>query len=117
MTFIGAIKNGFNKYATFRGRASRSEYWYWTLFVTILTICTSIFDLAAFPNSLFSPLNSIFAIITLLPGIAVVVRRLHDVNRSGWWFWLVFTVIGLIPMFYWLVKASDEGENSHGLLE
>jgi uncharacterized membrane protein YhaH (DUF805 family) len=114
VTFTGAIKSGFNKYVTFKGRASRSEYWYWTLFVVLLSICTQLFDVAAFPQSVWSPTNTIFAIITLLPGWAVSVRRLHDVNRSGWWLLIVLTVIGAFVILYWVIKNSDQGKNSYG---
>jgi uncharacterized membrane protein YhaH (DUF805 family) len=114
VTFTDAIKNGFNNYVTFKGRASRSEYWYWTLFVVLLSICTQLFDVAAFPQSLWSPTNTIFAIITFLPGLAVCVRRLHDINRSGWWLLIVLTVIGAFVLLYWAIKNSDQGKNSYG---
>ena len=114
MTFTDAIKNGFNNYVTFKGRASRSEYWYWTLFVVLLSLCTQLFDVAAFPHSLWSPTNTIFAIITFLPGLAVCVRRLHDINRSGWWLLIVLTVIGAFVLLYWAIKNSDQGKNSYG---
>ena len=114
VTFPGAIKSGFNNYATFRGRASRSEYWYWTLFVVLLSICTQLFDVAAFPYSVWSPTNTITAIVTLLPGLAVSVRRLHDVNRSGWWLLLTLTGIGILVLLYWMIKNSDQVANSFG---
>ena len=114
MTFPGAIKNGFNNYVTFSGRASRSEYWYWNLFVVLLAICSLLFDVAAFPYSVWSPTNTITTIATFLPGWAVSVRRLHDVNRSGWWLLLMLTVIGILVLLYWAIKNSDQGDNSFG---
>ena len=117
MTFIDAIRSGFNNYVTFTGRASRSEYFYWTLFVIILSIISLIIDQVAFPYSGWSPTNSLTALITFLPGLAVSIRRLHDVNRSGWWLLLSLTGIGLLILLYWVVKKSADGENSYGYLE
>ena len=114
MTFTGSIKIGFNNYLIFKGRASRSEYWYWYLFVLLLSLCTQLFDFAAFPHSVWSPTNTVTSLVVLLPGWAVFVRRLHDVNRSGWWMLLVLTVIGIFVLLYWLTKNSDQGENSYG---
>ena len=114
MTFTGSIKIGFNNYLTFKGRASRSEYWYWYLFVLLLSLCTQLFDVAAFPYSVWSPTNTVTSLVVLLPGWAVFVRRLHDVNRSGWWMLLVLTVIGIFVLLYWMIKNSDQGENSYG---
>ena len=111
MNFGEAISSGFSNYATFKGRASRSEYWYWTLFVTLTSIVLQVLDIAM--GALV--LNSIFSLATLLPGIAVTVRRLHDVNKSGWWLLLVLTVIGIFVIFYWMVKKSDYGENDYTL--
>ena len=107
MKFDEAISSGFSNYVTFKGRASRSEYWYWTLFVTLASTILQILD-GALGSVL---LNSIFSLATLLPGIAVAVRRLHDVNKSGWWLLLGLTVIGIFVILYWMVKKSDYGEN------
>ena len=56
----------------------------------------------------------IFSLGSLLPFIAVTARRLHDVNRNGWWQLISITVIGIIPYIYWMTKKSDEGENRFG---
>ena len=109
MKFGEAISSGFSNYVTFKGRASRSEYWYWTLFVTLASTILQILD--GVLGSLV--LNTIFSLATLLPGIAVAVRRLHDVNKSGWWLLLGLTVIGIFVILYWMVKKSDYGENHY----
>ena len=109
MKFGEAISSGFSNYVSFKGRASRSEYWYWTLFVTLASTILQILD-GALGSVL---LNSIFSLATLLPGIAVAVRRLHDVNKSGWWLLLAFTVIGIFVILYWMIKKSDYGENNY----
>ena len=96
MNFGEAIKSGFSKYVTFSGRACRSEFWYWTLFVILVTIAAGIIDreLVDSDTGLVQPLISL---ALFLPGIAVAIRRLHDLDRSGWWLLIAFTIIGLIP--------------------
>mgnify|MGYP005690434091 FL=1 len=117
MTFQDSIKSCFNKYGSINGRATRSEYWYWTLFVILVSVFTLIIDVSLLGSSIddeFTPLNSIWSLAVFIPGITVTVRRFHDVNRSGWWILIILTVIGIIPYIYWLVKGSDATENSFG---
>ena len=86
MDFGQAITTGFKKYVTFAGRASRSEYWFWVLFSLIGGIVTGTLDYAIFSeNDFANPLNSIFNLILFLPSLAVGIRRLHDIGRTGWW--------------------------------
>ena len=61
-----------------------------------------------------SKIAVVASIAFFLPSLALLVRRLHDVGRSGWWFLIVFTVIGVVVLLYWLVKASDAGTNAYG---
>ena len=106
------------KYATIEGRASRSEYWWFTLFTMLVSAALMILDRAlgwefGEPDALGSRLgvlDSIFSIATVVPTICVAARRLHDVNRSGWWMLISFTIIGLIPYFYWMVKKPEDNE-------
>jgi uncharacterized membrane protein YhaH (DUF805 family) len=89
MSFGEAIRDGFTKYATFGGRSSRSAYWWWILFYVLVAIGASILDAAV-------GTGVIMILIWLgffLPNLAVLVRRLHDTDRSGWW-----VLIGLIPL-------------------
>jgi uncharacterized membrane protein YhaH (DUF805 family) len=89
MSFGEAIRDGFTKYATFSGRSSRSAYWWWILFYVLVVIVASILDAAIG--------TGVIAILVwlgfFLPNLAVLVRRLHDTDRSGWW-----VLIGLIPL-------------------
>jgi len=87
MTFEQSIKTCFKKYAVFSGRASRSEYWWWFLFITLGDLFVMIFDNAIFDVSLddWGPFFNLFTLVTLVPSIAVAARRLHDLNRTGWW--------------------------------
>lgn len=89
MTFQESIQVCFNKYVDFSGRASRSEYWWFVLFVFLGSFVLSIFSFW---------LNVIFLLVTLLPQLAAASRRLHDTGRSGWW-----QLIGLIPLIGFIV--------------
>lgn len=110
MNFGQAVRSCFSNYATFSGRASRSEYWYWVLFVFIGGIVTLIIDAFIIGDLELAPVNLIFSLVTTLPGLTVSVRRLHDINRSGWWALIAFTVIGLFVLLYWAIQPSkDEG--------
>lgn len=101
MNFGEAIAAGFRNYVKFSGRASRPEFWYWVLFAFIVGIVTGTLDRAIFPYSETAPLNSVAALILFLPGLAVGVRRLHDIDRTGWWYLICFTIIGIVLLIYW----------------
>ncbi len=110
MGFADAIKSGFNKYVGFSGRASRSEYWFWTLFSIIASIVAGIIDAVI-------GLGFIGAIVSLglfLPSLAVAVRRLHDLDRTGWWILIAFTGIGIILLIVWDCIKGTTGPNSYG---
>lgn len=77
LTFGQAIQSVFSKYATFTGRASRSEYWWWALFTFIVGFVFNLIGIKI--------LSGIVNLALFLPGLAVLVRRLHDINKSGWW--------------------------------
>ena len=120
MTFVNAIKTCFLKYVEGSGRATRSEYWYFVLFYSLLSICMDVVDATIVGEKLwsyegfFGPAQLIFTLLIILPSISVTVRRLHDINKSGWWWLISFTVIGLIPLTYWVCKESDNDENTYG---
>jgi len=117
MNFITAIKLCFIKYAQFSGRASRSEFWFFVLFGILGSWIAIIIDTMILNYSWEKdgPVYLIFQIIILLPSIAVGARRLHDLNKSGWWQLLVFTIIGLIPLIYWWSKIGENKKNKHGI--
>ena len=96
MTFSEAISSGFRNYVGFSGRASRSEFWYWILFTVLVSIALTIIDLGILgTSSNVNPFSSIWSLITFLPSLAIGVRRLHDTDRSGWWWLIAFIpVIG-----------------------
>ena len=140
MQFGDAIKNGFQNYANFRGVASRSEFWYWTLFSVLVSFATSFVDAAigiALGNEDFVLLNSIAALALLLPGLAVAVRRFHDAGFSAWWYsipqvvilfvlgWFIFSLVAFLvenmssladptALGVWLDSLTDPNSTAAG---
>jgi uncharacterized membrane protein YhaH (DUF805 family) len=117
MDLVGAVKVCFVKYTNFSDRASRSEFWFFILFLTILGIVVGFIDgaMGVFWGAMWAPGNTIVTIVTFVPALSVTARRLHDVNRSGWWMLIYFTLIGILfPLLYWWCRKGDEGENRFG---
>jgi uncharacterized membrane protein YhaH (DUF805 family) len=109
--FGQAISSGFSNYVNFSDRACRSEYWFWTLFVVIADIVALGID-AAIGTQIVSGL---FGLAVLLPGIAVVIRRLHDLDRTGWWIFLnLIPIIGWIILLIWYCTKGTDGPNRFG---
>ena len=117
MDFQTSIKTCFNKFAVFSGRASRSEFWFFVLFGILGGIIASIIDvmILGYPFEENGPINLIFSVALIVPSLSVAARRLHDINKSGWWQLIALTVIGLIPLLWWSIKKGTEGENKYGL--
>lgn len=114
-SYFKALKN----YAVFGGRSTRKEFWYFVLFnLVAYYILWNVDIIIDFPASkekgYVGMLGSVFTLAILIPTVAVSVRRLHDTNRSGWWFFL-----GLIPFIsiiflVFMVQDSQSGENQYG---
>ncbi len=117
MGFGDAIRAVLSKYATFFGRALRSEYWWWTLFVILMQIATSIIDAVIFGvgEGSLQVLTLLVSLALFLPGLAVTVRRLHDTGHSGWWILIILIpLIGWVVLIYWMIKKGEEGTNKYG---
>ena len=113
MDFGTSIKTCLGKYATFQGRASRSEFWYFALFNFLVNIVLSM--VAGVLGNLGGVLAGLVMLGLFLPGLAVLVRRLHDVDRSGWWYFLLLVpLVGLIVLLIWFCKKGTEGANRFG---
>jgi uncharacterized membrane protein YhaH (DUF805 family) len=89
MTFQDSIKVCFSKYADFKGTASRSEYWWFILFLIVASLVLS---------EIGPLVSGLFTLGTIVPSIAAATRRLHDTQRSGWW-----QLIVLVPLLGWIV--------------
>jgi uncharacterized membrane protein YhaH (DUF805 family) len=115
MGFGQAIAAGFNNYFDFSGRARRSAYWYFVLFLFIVGLVTALLDIVLFAAKDIGPLNGVFSLATIVPSISVSVRRLHDIGRSGWWVLLaLIPIIGWIIMIYWACQPSALQQNEYG---
>jgi len=112
MTFTEAVKDGFDHYTTFSGRASRPAYWWWFLFAILVAIAANIVD--AIIGS-FGVISGLAGLALLLPGLSVAIRRLHDTDHSGWWVLIsLIPIIGFIVLLIWYLRDSDPGENQYG---
>ena len=114
MNFLEATTSGFRNYATSGGRASRSEYWYWTLFSTLVYAVSAAADYAIFPAIGWGPVGTVTGIALFLPGLAVSIRRLHDIDRSGYWVLISLTIIGILLLVYWACVRGTDGDNDFG---
>lgn len=115
MTFMEAVKQCFSKYATFSGRAPRSELWWFTLFLMLVGLVMTGIDMMLFGVSYTFGIADVVSLATFLPSIAVGVRRMHDLDRSGWWLLLYLVpVIGWIVLIYWQCSKGTEGPNRFG---
>ncbi len=118
MKFSESISVCLSKYATFSGRASRSEYWWFGLFGILMNWATLVVDQVllsrGFVNANASDYTNLMLVLGLfLPSIAVMVRRLHDTGRSGWWYFINFTIVGIPFFIYWLAKQGDLEKNKY----
>jgi len=102
--FAAAVKLGFQRYVDFSGRSSRAEFWWWSLFASLVSIVASIIDEAAGGGSIIS---SLWGLAVFIPALAIGVRRLHDINRSAWWLLLHLGFgIGSIVLIIWACMPS-----------
>ena len=106
--YLHVLKN----YATFSGRARRKEYWMFFLISALISIVLTLLDILEYEAGLFSGL---YSLLILIPSIAVVVRRLHDTDRSGWWILIsLIPLIGVIVLFVFMCLDSQPGTNRFG---
>jgi uncharacterized membrane protein YhaH (DUF805 family) len=111
MNFWSAVKSCFSRYGSATGRASRSELWYLYLFVLVVGMGAAFIDVAS-GTRVFS---CIWGLVTFLPMIAVIIRRLHDVDRSGeWWLIGAVPIVGQILLLVWMCTKGTVGPNRFG---
>ena len=128
MTFVESIRTCFSKYVTWQGRAARSEYWYFILFAVLCYLVATVIDnVLGTTFKIANPSTGVeqsvgygyayvlVALGLLLPSLSVLVRRLHDTDRSGWWYWIVLIpLIGALLVLVWLCSRGTDGTNSYG---
>ena len=112
--YIEALK----KYAVFGGRSRRKEYWYFVLFSVIVSLVLSAIDalLGTFSSSTnVGLLSGIYGLAIIIPSIAVSVRRLHDIDRTGWWILInLVPIVGSIVLLVFYVLDGTPGDNRYG---
>jgi uncharacterized membrane protein YhaH (DUF805 family) len=110
MNFIEAVKSVFKNYANFNGRASRAEYWWFFLFSGVVAVALTFLDLSinGGDTEKVGITGTIFSLGTIVPSIAVAVRRMHDVGKSGWYI--------LIPLYNLILACTEgqKGDNEYG---
>ena len=114
MGFGEAVQSVFSKYATFSGRARRSEYWYFVLLQVIVTaVLNGLYS--ATESVAFSAILVLFDLALLVPCLAVCWRRLHDIGKSGgYYFFVLIPLVGWILLLVWMCQDSQPGANQYG---
>jgi uncharacterized membrane protein YhaH (DUF805 family) len=124
LTFTQALNSFWGNYRNFKGRARRSEYWFIQLFLVVTNLVAAVVDLALMngdvdrfiANGGGGIVGLIWIFATIVPAVAVLVRRLHDTGRSGWWALIGFVpVAGAIALLVFTVADSEAQQNSYGL--
>ena len=124
MRFGEAVKSFWSNYATFRGRSRRSEYWWIQLFLVITNLAVAAIDLVLMngdidrfvANGGGGIVGLVWILVTIVPALAVLVRRLHDTGKSGWWALIGFVpLIGGIVLLVFTLLDSEAGDNKFGV--
>ena len=113
MDFATAVKTVLTeRYMKFDGRARRSEYWWFLLFIFVVALVLAVIDNFVLGMSL---LGGLWSLGTLLPSLGVAIRRLHDLDKSGWWLLLAFVpLVGGLVLLYWFCQPGTSGDNQFG---
>ena len=115
MSFKEAISSVFSNYANFNGRARRSEYWYFAVFSSLVSAIFTALGNLTDGSMIITALQGLFSLAILIPSLAVAWRRLHDIGKSGAWYFIALVpVVGWILLLVWFLKDSEPGENQYG---
>ena len=113
MSFVEAVKSVFSQYATFSGRARRSEYWYFILLSALVGVVAGI--IMTFSQNVGTIITSVWGLGSFIPSLAVSWRRLHDTGKSGVWYLINFVpAVGSIIFLIFVCKDSQPGSNQYG---
>ena len=118
MGLMDAVKKCFQNYANFNGRARRAEYWNFCLFNILVSLGLGALGQLAgdgFFGTVISGISYLYSLAIFIPGLAVAWRRLHDIGKSGaYWFFVFIPLVGAILLIIWLATAGDVGDNAYG---
>ena len=114
MTPVDSVRTVLSKYATFSGRARRSEFWWFNLATTVTFLVIEL-AVAATNSRALAIFGILVALAVVVPSWGVLVRRLHDTGRSGWWYFIsAVPLVGLIVILVFAVQDSQAGPNRYG---
>ena len=112
---VEAYKRFLNNYANFNGCSTRSDYWYVALANFIIGFVLGFIGGLLHIENITTVISAIYMLATLVPSIAIVVRRLHDINKSGWYYFMVFIpLVGIIILLVYLCTPSVDVNNKYG---
>ena len=118
------ILKSLKDFVKFNGRSCRTESIYFLILNILIGVSAGLIDMLMgftieiIPGVPTLILSEITRGILILPNTSLIIRRLHDINKSGWWMLLFFTIVGIIPMLYWLYfKEGDQSENNYGTID
>jgi uncharacterized membrane protein YhaH (DUF805 family) len=120
MDFTTAVSSVLSKYVGFQGRARRSEYWWWALASFLIALVAEVLDRFVDPAPpgavlYLGLIYKLTALALFLPSLAVGVRRLHDTDRSGFWFFIALVpIVGAILLLVWFCMKGTSGTNRFG---
>ena len=123
MNFVEAVKSGYQNYVNFSGRSSRSAFWWWVLFQVIVSVVIGAVEgggQASMGDGMMmsysaGPIAMVWSLANFLPGLAVSVRRMHDIDKSGWWVLInLIPLIGFIIYIVWAAGKGTSGQNRFG---
>lgn len=121
MSFLEAVKHVFANSFDFRGRARRSEYWYFCLFNMLMSFLLGFMDgmmgttFTTSTGAQMGIIGILFSLAVLIPSLAVSIRRLHDIGKSGWYLLVcLIPLIGGLLLLYWSVLDSEPQDNKYG---
>lgn len=108
--FGDAVKLFFKNFTNFKGRSTRSEYWYVVVFNMLINFVLSFITTGVVVSSgdttASSVISGLYSLIVLVPTLALITRRLHDIGKSGWWYLIIFTCVGAFVLLYWFCQPS-----------
>jgi uncharacterized membrane protein YhaH (DUF805 family) len=113
VTFSEAIRLGFKKYATFSGRACRTEFWYFVLF-NFLAVIAALILTSLDSSGVIAAISLVGYLALFIPNVSVLVRRLHDTDKSGWWYWIAIIPFGGIALLVFLCQDGAQEVNRYG---
>jgi uncharacterized membrane protein YhaH (DUF805 family) len=124
MNFQDAVRSGYQNYVTFNGRASRSALWWWVLFQIIAALVVALIfggghmqmdQVTMRMHYQGGLVSNLWSLANFLPGLAVGIRRLHDIDKSGWWSLIVLVpFVGAIVLIVWYCQKGTPGANRFG---